>query len=71
MRHPVYRWANGKGVPIKSVVSRLGVSRTALLYWDDRKTCPSPRHMKSIEALTLGDVSVNDCINYFLGESND
>lgn len=71
MRHPVYEWAEGRGLLVKQVVGALGVSRAALLYWDERKTCPSPKHMKKIEAMTLGDVTASDCINYFLGESND
>lgn len=71
MRHPLYRWAEGKGLMVKDVVHGLGVSWVTLRSWDKRLTCPNPKRMKEIEALTLGNVTANDCVNYYMGEAND
>lgn len=68
--HPVKAWARGK-MSQKGLCRELGVSMTALHYWDVGVSCPAPKTMAAIERVTAGRVTASDCVNYFMEKAND
>ena len=65
-KHPLKAWASERKMMMKDLARKVGVSTTAIHYWVNRVSCPSPQMMKRIEELTGGAVTASHCINYFM-----
>lgn len=69
-KHPVQLWARGRGMLLKELAGKLGVSSTAIHYWRVGKNCPSPKVLLRIEEVTDGEVTGMQCVNYFMEKSD-
>lgn len=64
-RHPLLCWARKNSIPTKVVCEKLGVSRTAIHYWNTGHRSPRAFTLQMILDYTKGGVTANDCHEYW------
>lgn len=75
-RHPLIRWLARQerfqtaqsDATLKALCAQINVSRAAVCHWDNGYSRPSGRTMTRILEVTNGEVTPNDCHEYWLAK---
>lgn len=64
--HPLVRWAKANSISMVTMSKQLGLSRTAIHYWNTGFRLPRPFTMQVIADYTKGAVTAHACYRYWL-----